>query len=96
MTVTKVAKEKLKSRLLRLKTGSRTTIRLIPAPKKPGSWKMIWDKERPKDQVVKSEDGIKILLVGAELVRAIEGMVVDFRTTAEGTGFAIYRLRSTA
>ena len=95
LTVTEAAKEKLKSRLLRLKTGSKTSIRLIPAPKKPGKWKMIWDKERPEDQVVESKDGIKILLVGADLVRAIEGMVVDFRTTSQGTGFAIYRLRST-
>ena len=95
MTVTKAAKEKLKSRLLRLKTGSKRTIRIIPAPKKPGKWKMIWDKERPEDQVVESKDGIKILLVGADLVRAIEGMVVDFRTTSQGTGFAIYKLRST-
>ena len=94
LTVTEVAKEKLKSRLLRLKTGSETTIRLIPAPKKPGKWKMIWDEEKPEDQVVESKDGIKILLVGVDLVRAIEGMVVDFRTTSEGTGFAIYRLRS--
>jgi len=93
-TVTEAAKEKLKSRLLRLKTGSKTTIRLIPAPRKPGKYKMIWDKERAKDQVVESKEGIKILLVGADLVRAIEGMVVDFRTTPEGTGFAIYRLRS--
>lgn len=94
LTVTEVAKERLKSRLLRLKTGSKTTIRLIPSSKKPGKWKMIWDKERPKDQVVESEDGIKVLLIGADLVRAMEGMVVDFRTTPEGTGFAIYRLLS--
>lgn len=57
---------------------------------------MIWDKEEPEDQVVESEDGIKILLVGKGLVRAVEGMVVDFRTTSEATGFAIYRLRSNA
>ena len=95
MTVTEAARDKLKSRLLRLKTGSKTTIRLIPAPKKPGKWKMIWDKERPEDHVVESKEGIKILLVGADLVRAIEGMVVDFRTTSQGTGFAIYKLRST-
>ena len=94
LTVTEGAKEKLKSRLLRLKTDSETTIRLIASSKKPGKWKMIWDKERPEDQVVESKDGIKILLVGAELVRAVDGMVVDFRTTAEGTGFAIYRLLS--
>lgn len=94
LTVTEGAKEKLKSRLLRLKRDSETTIRLIPSSKKPGKWKMIWDMERPEDQVVESKDGIKILLVGAELVRAVDGMVVDFRKTAEGTGFAIYRLLS--
>ena len=94
LTVTEGAKEKLKSRLLRLKTDSERTIRLVPSSKKPGKWKMIWDKERPEDQVVKSKDGIKILLVGAELVRAVDGMAVDFRTTAEGTGFAIYKLLS--
>jgi len=94
LTVTENAKEKLKSRCLKLKKESETMIRLIPSSKKPGKWKMIWDKERPKDQVVESKDGIKILLVAAELVRAMEGMVVDFRTTPEGTGFAIYKLRS--
>ena len=55
---------------------------------------MVWDKERSRDQVVESEDGMKILLVGTDLDRALEGMVVDFRTTPEGTGFAIYKLRS--
>ncbi len=94
LTVTEGAKEKLKSRLLRLKTDSEKTIRLIPSSKKSGKWKMIWDKERPEDEVVESKDGIKILLVGAELVRAVDGMIVDFRTTAEGTGFAIYRVLS--
>jgi len=94
LTVTEGAKEKLKARLLRLKTDSERTIRLVPSSKKPGKWKMIWDKERPEDQVVESKDGIKILLVGAELVRAVDGMVVDFRKTAEGAGFAIYKLLS--
>lgn len=94
LTVTEVAKEKLKSRLLRVKSDSETTIRLIPSSKNPGKWKMVWDKERSRDQVVESEDGMKILLVGTDLDRALEGMVVDFRTTPEGTGFAIYELRS--
>jgi Fe-S cluster assembly iron-binding protein IscA len=94
LTVTAVAKEKLKSRLLRLDTGSGVTIRLIPSSKNPGKWKMIWDKEREQDQVVESVDGIKILLVGADLAPAMEDMVVDFRETPKGTGFAIYKLRS--
>ena len=55
---------------------------------------MIWDKERPEDQVVESRDGIRILLIGTNLVRAVEGMGVDFRTTFEGTGSAISTLRS--
>jgi Fe-S cluster assembly iron-binding protein IscA len=91
LTVTAFAKEKLKARLLRLRTDAEKTIRLIPSPKKAGKWKMIWDKEKPEDQIVESEDGVKILLIGADLIRALEGMVVDFRTTPEGKGFAIYR-----
>ena len=94
LTVTAVAKEKLKARLLRLETASGVTIRLIPSSKNPGKWKMIWDKEKGQDQVVESEDGIKILLIGADLAPAMEDMIVDFRETPEGTGFAIYRLRS--
>lgn len=95
MTVTEFAKEKLKARLLRLRKDSERTIRLVPSPQKPGKWKMIWDREKPEDQVVESEDGIKILLIGKDLIRAMEDMVVDFRTTSEGTGFAIYRVRVT-
>jgi Fe-S cluster assembly iron-binding protein IscA len=94
LTVTDAAKEKLKSRLLRSKKDSETTIRLIPSSKNPGKWKMIWDKEKPEDQIVESEDGMKILLIGTDLDRVMEGMAVDFRTTPEGTGFAIYKLRS--
>ena len=94
LTVTDVAKEKLKSSLLRMKKDSKTTIRLIPSTKDPGKWKMIWDREKAEDQVVESDDGIKILLIGADLDTAMKGMVVDFRTTPEGTGFAIYKLRA--
>ncbi len=94
LTVTAVAKEKIKARLLRMKTDPEITVRLIPSPANPGKWKMILDKEKEKDQVVEGEDGIKILLIAANLVPALEEMIIDFRKTPEGTGFAIYKLRS--
>ena len=92
LTVTAFAKEKIKSRLQRMKTDSEVTVRLIPSPVNQGKWKMILDKEKEEDHVVKSEDGIKILLIGADLMPALEEMAIDFRKTPEGTGFAIYTL----
>ena len=50
---------------------------------------MVLDKEREGDQVVESDDGTKILIIGADLAPTLEEMVIDFRETAQGRGFAI-------
>ena len=94
LTVTAVAKEKIKAKLQGMKTDADVTIRLIPSPVNQGKWKMILDKEKEEDHVVKSEDGIKILLIGADLATELGEMIIDFRKTPEGTGFAIYKLPS--
>ncbi len=94
LTVTAVAKERIKARLLRKKADPEVTVRLVPSPANPGKWKMILDKQKAEDHVVQSEDGIKILLIGADLVTALEEMIIDFCETPEGAGFAIYKLRS--
>lgn len=91
LTLTALAKEKITARLQGIKTDPGVTARLIPSPVDPGKWKMILDNPRAKDHVVESEDGMKILLIGAELVTALEEMTMDFRETPEGTGFAIYK-----
>jgi len=38
---------------------------------------------------VRTEKGRKILLIGAELMPALEETVVDYKETTEGTGFTI-------
>ncbi len=95
ITVTAAAKKKIKTRLQGMKADPETRVRLIPSPAIPGKWKMVLDKEKAEDHVVESEDGIKILLIEAGLVPSLDKMIIDFRETPEGTGFAIYKLRST-
>lgn len=94
LTVTAFAKEKIKARLQGMKTDPEVMIRLIPSPVNQGKWKMILDKEKEEDHVVKCEEGIKVLLIGADLAPELEKMIIDFRKTPEGTGFAIYKLPS--
>ena len=88
-TVTPTAKQKLKAKLQELKTDTEMIIRLIPSPSTPGRLEMVLDKEREGDQVVKSDDGTKVLIIGADLVPILEEMVIDFRETSQGAGFAI-------
>lgn len=88
-TVTPTAKQKLKAKLQELKTDTEMTIRLIPSPSNPGQLEMVLDKEREGDQVVESDDGTKILIIGADLAPTLEEMVIDFRETPQGRGFAI-------
>jgi Fe-S cluster assembly iron-binding protein IscA len=89
LTVTAMAKEKLKGRLQRSNPEPDVMIRLIPSPADPARMKMVWGKEKAKDHVVESEDGMKVLLVGADLVSTLEGMIIDFRKTPKGTGFTL-------
>jgi Fe-S cluster assembly iron-binding protein IscA len=92
LTVSSTAAEQLKAKLQELKTDPEMTIRLIPSPSSPGQLEMVLDKKREGDQVVESDDGIKVLLIGADLAPALDEMVIDFRETLGGTGFAITKL----
>jgi len=50
---------------------------------------LVLDKEKEGDQVVETEEGTKILLIGPDLVSALEGFVVDYQETPEGADFTI-------
>jgi Fe-S cluster assembly iron-binding protein IscA len=90
-TVTATAKQKLREKLQALNKAPEMVIRLIssPSPAKPGLFRIILDKEKKADHVVESEDGIKVLLIGADLCPSLEGTVIDFRKTSRGTGFTV-------
>jgi Fe-S cluster assembly iron-binding protein IscA len=91
VTVTARAAEKLRGDLQAVTTDPEAAVRLIPSPSVPNQIKMILDKEKEGDQVVESE-GVKILLLDSEIGEVLEGMVIDYEETPQGTRFTISRL----
>jgi len=88
LTVTANAKEKLKE-TLQEQADPEMAIRIIPSPSNPDQLQLALDKSREEDQVVESDDGIKLLLVGPDLVPALEGVTMDYQETPQGSGFTI-------
>jgi len=89
LTVTATAKEKFEEALQAHTTDPEIAIRIISSPSKPNRLELVLDKEKEGDQVVRTEGGRKVLLIGADLIPALEEMVVDYKETTEGTGFTI-------
>ena len=89
LTVTTTAKEKFKEALQTKTTDPEIAMRVILSPSRPDQLRLVLDKEKEGDQVVTTEEGRKVLLIGADLGRALEEMVIDYQETPEGTGFTI-------
>lgn len=92
LKVTAGAKEKLQEVLQQQKKDSEVAIRITASPSIPNQLDMVLDKEKEGDQVVKSESGNKLLLIGADLTQVLDGMVVDFKETPQGPTFTISKL----
>ncbi len=92
LTVTTTAKEKLKKTLQNNTEDPEVAIRIISSPSSPNQLKLALDKEKDGDQVVKNEDGKKILLIGPNLVSLIDEMVLDYQETPQESGFIILKL----
>jgi Fe-S cluster assembly iron-binding protein IscA len=88
LTVTEIAKEKLREHLQTKTTDPEMAIRLVISPSEPKQFTLVLDKEKEGDRVVESK-GIKLLLIRPDLVSEIEGLVVDYQETPEGEGFII-------
>jgi len=89
LTVTGTAKEKFREALQARKMDPEIAMRIILSHSKPNWLELVFDKEKEGDQVVRNEEGRKVLLIGADLVSALEEMVIDYQETPEGTGFTI-------
>jgi thioredoxin 1 len=90
LTITANAKEKLKE-ALQQQPEPEMSIRIAPSPSQPDQLQLGLDKEKEGDQVVKTEEGAKLLLVGPDLVPALEGIVMDYQETPQGSGFTMSR-----
>jgi Fe-S cluster assembly iron-binding protein IscA len=89
LTVTTTAKEKFREALQTATTDPEVAMRITLSPSKPNRLSLVLDKEKEGDQVVRTEEGRKVLLVGADLGPALDEVVIDYKETTEGTGFTI-------
>ena len=90
LILTPRAKEKLKESLLEEQLmDPEVTFRITPVHSMPNRLGIALDKERKGDQIVKSKEGIKILLIQSDLVQGLEGMVLDYQESLQAAGFTI-------
>ena len=94
LTVTDMAKKKLLENLQKQILKSIEAFRIIPSPSKQKALAWTTDTEKEGDQVVKSKDWIKVLLIASDLALVLEGMVLDYGEKAEYIGFTIKKLAS--
>ncbi len=74
IAVTERAKEELKMMLIASEAGPEKGLRLLPRP--DGLFILTLDSELPGDQVVEYE-GFKVLLVGIEYSKLLDGKTVE-------------------
>jgi len=90
LTVTASAKGKLKE-ALQQQADPQMLIRIATSPSNPDQLQLALDKPKEEDHVVESDDGIKLLLIGPNLVPSLEGIVMDYQETPQGSGFTMSR-----
>lgn len=89
LTVTASAKEKLKEALQQQQADPQMAIRIIASPSNPNQLQLALDNPKGEDQIVESDDGKTLLLVGPDLALALEGVVMDYQETPQGSGFTM-------
>ena len=93
LEVTAKAKEKLREALFEEQRADPEIIfRITPIHSMPDRLGIALDTEKVQgDQIVESEEGIKVLLIESHLAQKLEGMVLDYLETPQGEGFRISR-----
>lgn len=80
ITVTERAKEKLKTMLIAAEAEPDEGLRLLPRP--GGRFELMLDTELSGDLVVEYQ-GCKVLLIGIEYFKSLDGAVIDCHHTEE-------------
>jgi len=97
LEVTARAKEKLREALFEeQRVDLEIIFRITPVHSMPDRLGIALDKENEGDQVVESDDGIKVLLIESHLAQKLRGMVLDYQEKPQGKGFKILKLPSIA
>ena len=86
ITVTERAKQELETLLITSGADADEGLRLLPAP--GGRFILGIDTEMSGDQVVEYE-GYKVLLVGIEYFKILDGKTVDYQDTRHGMALLV-------
>lgn len=89
ITLTKLAKEKLKETIKEKANKPDLSVRIIPSPQKENCFKFVIDRERDGDHIFENEEGLKVLLLQSEVALNLEGYIIDYKTTAGVAAFTI-------
>ena len=81
ITVTERAKEELKAILIASEAGPEEGLRLLPMP--DGRFALTLDAELHGDLVIEYE-GYKVLLIGIEYLKILDGKTIDCLATQSG------------
>lgn len=83
LIVTPQAKQKLVEALHENTQDPCMAIRITINPKVPRQLDLVLDKEKRGDYVVKTKEGLKLLLIQAHLASKLEGLVLDYEETVQ-------------
>jgi Fe-S cluster assembly iron-binding protein IscA len=90
LSVTTTAKEKLREELLKVREeDNESLIRIAPSSSSPAKIGFVLDREKEGDNVIKDNEGQKLLLINTDLARDLKGMILDFQETDEGLRYTI-------
>jgi CspA family cold shock protein len=89
ITLTELAKEKLKETIQTKATKPELSVRIIPSAQKENCFKFVLDREREGDFVFLNAEGLKVLLLQTEVALNLEGYVIDYKQTSGGAAFTI-------
>lgn len=89
LTVTTTAKDKLKETLQKQTTDPEVAIRVTSLHPRENRLELALDKQKKGDQVIASEEGLKVLLICGKLANGLAGIVLDYKETFYGADFII-------
>ena len=81
LSVTSLAKEKLKEALNTEKKEENTFIRIAPSSTASGGIGFILDREKHGDEIIEDDSGQKLILLGADMAPLLNGMLLDYKDT---------------
>lgn len=92
LTVTRKARVKLRQTLRQATTDPDKGIRLVLVPSPFVPFGFVVDGQEEGDQVVESEDGSKVLIVGPAVGAALTDAVMDYSETQMGSAFTLSKV----